>query len=130
MDKLESMRVLREGNVSDALIAAAFGTTRQNVHKLLGPRQRSETLCEMPEISAIDFPAQLKAWRKKHGLSIIEAAELIGVSPSIWGQWEIEYRRCTFSKVLLLCLTLLGEKMVRTLHSGNVYRLARKNRVA
>jgi helix-turn-helix protein len=91
VDRETSMRVLREGSVSDSLIAAAFGVSRQHLHKLLGSRPappRREKMKPDTEGLPEDFPTWLLRWRKAHGLTQTEAGALVGVSWNTWARWE------------------------------------------
>ena len=34
------------------------------------------------------MPRDIKTWRKHHGLTQAEAAEIVGVHPNSWSSWE------------------------------------------
>ena len=101
----ETMRVLREADVPDAVIAAAFGLTRQRVAVLLGPKPRP---CrrEPPRVDPSGLPARLKRWRKDRRLSMAAAAAECGVTLAAWSKWEGNRSGCSLAALLTLHLDL------------------------
>jgi hypothetical protein len=105
----ETMRVLREGEVPDALIAAAFGVSRQRLHKLLGPHPAVPKPAKIrPDTDGLpgDFPGWLLAWRHAHGLTQTEAGALVGVSWNTWARWERGNDGCSLPWLLYRYLRL------------------------
>jgi len=41
---------------------------------------------------AYDLPARMRAWRKRHGCSIVAAAEFAGIGETTWGETERDKR--------------------------------------
>ncbi len=105
----ESMRVLREGNVSEALIAAAFGLTRQRVNKILGsnPDRKPLAVPYKPGDDYPDLPTYLKAWRARQRLSQQGAANMLHVSLKTYYAWENGRQGCTLPVILVKYLDLL-----------------------
>ena len=104
----ESMRVLREGNVPDALIGAAFGVSHQRVGAILGkhaapkPRQTRDA-----ERALSDLPAFLREWRLRNRMNQVEAAGAAGVLTSTWNTWERGRVGCSTPLLLARYLLLL-----------------------
>lgn len=92
-----SMRVLREGGVTDVLIGAAFGISHQRVGAILGPHTKPVP----PEDPyPADMPAMLKAWRKRHALSQAAAARELGISWAAYCHWEQGAAGCSLPGLL------------------------------
>lgn len=120
IDRDTSMRVLREGDVPDSLIGAAFGLTRQRVHNILGPpdRDRRRTVPVRPPVDTgedlpDDLPAFLRGWRARQGLSQAAAARELGVAMMTYAHWEQDAHGCSLP-VLLVKYIRLTEKTSTT----------------
>ena len=110
MTTFETLRLLRP-HVSDRVLAEAFGMTRQNLHAKLGPRPPEPRPAPAPARAAPgDLPAVLKAWRSRHKLSEVKAADVLGLAQQTIKQWEDGSRACSLPTVLLLALHLIDEK--------------------
>ena len=105
----ESMRVLREGNVPDALIGAAFGISGQRVNAILGPHAKLGK--RDPTEPPADFPAYLRNWRDRNRISQAAAARAVGVTTNTWAHWE-QGVGCSLPATVALCLSLIEERSI------------------
>lgn len=88
-DRESIMRVLRDNYVPDAIIAKAFGLTRQRIGAIMGPANRPrERQPESIKIDLAKIPDRLYRFRTRHDLTQSRAAELIGVHVMTWYLWE------------------------------------------
>ena len=110
MPRKESMRILREGNVPDALIGAAFGVSGQRVNAILGPHQKR---IADPLNPPDDFPEFLRLWRIRNGKSQAAGAEAIGIKTNTWAHWEQGQVACSLPATVMLCLSLIEGKTTK-----------------
>jgi ribosome-binding protein aMBF1 (putative translation factor) len=96
LTETETMRRLRERNVTDETIGYAFGLSRQRVHQKLGPKHLKDdtpppeppTTAEPPLEPPADLAAFLRSYRTTRNLSQATLARIIGTSQSAVAQWE------------------------------------------
>ncbi len=70
----------------------------------MSPRRKKERKLKRPEMRRLSGE-ELRAWRKKHGLTQAELAWLLGVSQSAIGKWETGDRKIPpFLSFTLSCL--------------------------
>jgi DNA-binding transcriptional regulator YiaG len=92
--RIIAARMRAEGH-SDAAIAAAVGCTRQNVHRVLGPRETPSPLVyARPETARNDFARALRSWRQAHLLTRPKAARILRVAIDALRNWEDAVHGC------------------------------------
>lgn len=105
------IQLLRRANVSDARIAEFFNISRQRIHAMLGPRPEPfegyKPPDKMPPLE--ELPAFIKQWRTRRGLSMAQAARMIGVGTMTWCNWETGHTGCSLGFLLMHYLTLVDK---------------------
>ncbi len=113
---------LRAAGVPDAIIARAYGISRQAIHARYGPRPDVPPLqpapapapppgrATPPDEAAGQLPRVMLAWRNRRGLSQAAAARSIGIDSVTWSRWETGRSGCALPAVMLRLLQLLDRK--------------------
>lgn len=113
---------LRAAGVPDALIARAYGISRQAIHARYGPRPDVPALqpapapapppgrATSPNDAAAQLPGAMRAWRNRRSLTQAAAARAIGIDPVTWNRWEAGRASCALPTIMLRLLQLLDRK--------------------
>lgn len=133
-DRTTLIERLRDLQVPDETIAAAFGISHQRVHQAAGPRRFGQ----FEELGGIlvasdwkrtkefagDFPTFLKDWRRRNRVSLYKAAALCGIHHMAWWKWENGRSACAMPVLLTRYLIAIDGKSPSKLDTS---RLEMKN---
>lgn len=97
--------------LGDATIAHIFGTTRQTIHRIAGPRMAPLQAAprprpDPPPVSDLPLPDRLRAWRQAHAWTQPQGAKELGVSTMTLNRWENGRQGCSFAGLIRKFLDL------------------------
>ena len=110
---------MRAAGMSDGAIARSLSppVTRQHVHAVLGrraaPSVRPRKPRPAPPAKLEDFPACLRAWRGRLGLSQRDAAEALRIKPMTLALWERRHSGCSLESAIVYLMEFVENKLTR-----------------